>query len=152
MTNKTDVTPQHQRLVEDILRVMGPRHKFTILIDGVDGAGKSPLGRFLAWRLEIPLIETDLLLVRDAEGFKYRLQEMRNLIDARHSLNRPVTIEGVCVLRIAEQLGLAHDYLIRVEREGCYGSSSFQEAFAKYELSLKARFKPNFIFQWDTHE
>jgi MoxR-like ATPase len=35
-----------------------------VAIDGYPGVGKSSLGRFLAWRFNISLIETDFFLIK----------------------------------------------------------------------------------------
>lgn len=140
------LTEQHIALAADIKKALGGWRKFTIAIDGVDGSGKSTLGRILSLHLDMPLIETDMLLDGDRPGFNYRGQDLLRLIDARHRHNRPVIIEGVCILKILGELGVTHDYLVDVERENHFGTHAFQEMFASYESRYKKDVKSNFIF------
>lgn len=140
---------QHQSLAEKIINAMGhPRHKFTILIGGVDAAGKTSLGRFLAFRIGLPLIETDLFIEnKPEEVISYREGDLRRVVEARHKHDRGVIIEGVCILRLASRLGISPDYLVHVKKKNHFGSQKFQELFASYE-SQYGHVNPDFSFHW----
>lgn len=142
------VSEQHQALLGEIKKTLGTWRRFTVAIDGVDGSGKSTLSRYLAWQLNMPTIETDLLLDWERGGFNYREDDLRSLIDARHRHNRPVIVEGVFILKILKSLNLTPDYLVYVEKDGHFGASTLQEEFASYESRHRKKTTTNFEFRW----
>ena len=141
-----DVTEQHKELVHCVRKALGEWHKFTIAIDGFDGSGKSTLGRYLSWQTEISIIEIDMLLNSKKEGLTYRLDDVKRLIETRHSLNRPVIIEGVFLLRFLEEINLEPDYLIYIEKQDHEGSITWGKDFAEYQTKYRARDGASFIF------
>src|SRR5690349_21156831 len=106
-----EILAAHESLLIKLRTFVQPWRRLTIALDGRDGAGKSTLGRYLAWQLGIPVIETDLFLDPDEEQIRYRLFDLEKVIHHRHSLNRPVLIEGVMMLHLLERLGIKTDYL-----------------------------------------
>ena len=125
-----------------------PWRKLTIAIDGVDNSGKSTLGRFLAWQLGMPVIETDLLLDREATDIKHDLSTLRRLLSALHDLNRPAIVEGVLVLRTLERVSVSPEYLVYVEAKGRGGSHTWQGEFAQYAQTYLPRERAQFTFAW----
>src|SRR5438105_15532317 len=109
------ITKQHRVLLAALRQVIFPWRKLTIAVDGVDDVGKSTLARFLSWQLGMPTIETDLLIKPQDEGFTYDFSSLTHLTRARHERNRPVIIEGLCILQTLAQLGINTDYLIYVK-------------------------------------
>ena len=112
-------------------RALGSWRAFLIAIDGVDGAGKSTLGRYLAWKLGMPLVETDLYLTGD--GFAYHDDDLRKVIEHRLKANRPVIVEGIFVLDRLAELGLTADWRLRVvNHDRTEGSQRFNDDFEDY--------------------
>ena len=138
-------TKQHEDVLTDVKSALGNWRKFLIAIDGRDHAGKSSLARFLSWQIGMPTIETDMLLIPE-QGRKYRLNDLRNLIDSRFRLNRPVIVEGIFLLELLAKLKLEFDYLVYVKNQDFEGSCNLQREFAKYEASCKPHERANFIF------
>jgi uridine kinase len=143
-----DITQQHKDLVKCVQKALGEWRKFTIAIDGFDGSGKSTLARFLSWQTEISVIETDMILDSEREGFTYRLDDFKRLIETRHSLNRPVIIEGVLLLRLLEETNLEPDYLIYVEKKDYEGSITLSRDFVEYQAKYRPKDRAHFIFHW----
>jgi len=85
-----------------------------VAIDGKPGVGKTTLCRFLAWRFNISLLETDLFLIRNQGAYVYRLQEIKAIIEYRRCANRPILVEGVVVRKVLNEIGVIPDYNIHV--------------------------------------
>jgi hypothetical protein len=83
-----------------------------IAIDGYPGVGKTSLGRFLAWRFNVSLIESDLFLIPDQDRLVYLNDEIARIIERRLSIPRPVIIEGCAILRLLFLVDRKPDYLI----------------------------------------
>ena len=83
-----------------------------IAIDGLPGAGKTTLVRFLACTFNVSLIETDLFLVEGPGRLVYRKDEIDQLIEKRLKKPRPVIVEGASVLRLLADLNRNADFLI----------------------------------------
>jgi len=137
---------QHTRLREAIRGALDSWRRFLVAIDGVDAAGKSTLGRYLAWQLGMPLIETDLHFNTEQGGLTYHSDALRLTLDARLSRDRPVIVEGVRVLAILQELSLAPDFLIWVEQEGHTGSHSLGEKLSAYQTEFAPRSRADWIF------
>jgi uridine kinase len=141
------ITKQHRALIVALRQVLFPWRKLTIAVDGVDNSGKSTLARFLSWQLGLPTIETDLLIQPHNEGFTYDYSSLDHLIRARHERNRPVIIEGLCVLQTLSQLNINTDYLIYVKTLGNPGSFTWRKIFKAYEQEFHPQDQANFIFR-----
>jgi len=74
---KIDAT--QKELFEALKEFVIPWRKLTIVIDGITGSGKSTLGRYLSWKLDMPLIETDMYRVMEDEPPAYRYSEIANV-------------------------------------------------------------------------
>src|SRR5690606_41471548 len=72
-----------------------------IAIDGVDGAGKTELARYLSWQLGMPAVETDLFLIPES-GLTYRQEDLAEVVHGRLRHDRPLIVEGVRILRSEE--------------------------------------------------
>jgi len=145
------VPTEYQPVVEWLLPQLLPRRKMTIAIDGVDHAGKSSLGRFLAWQSGIPVIETDFTLTKGPEpaanaGLPVPVHDgslLLRLIERRHKLDRPVLVEGVFVLRQLDAIGMTPDLLIEMRATGVNGS--WRKEFAAYRQSYPRTNTPDFV-------
>lgn len=85
-----------------------------VAIDGRCGVGKTTLGRYLAYRFNVSLIETDLFLIEQQGGTLYRNDEIGRIITKRLNKPRPVIVEGTTVLRLLSQLNRKPDFTIYV--------------------------------------
>lgn len=143
-----NITEQHLAIVSQVQQTLGTWRKFTIGIDGVNGSGKSSLARFLSWQTEISVIETDMLLDFNKGGFNYRNDDLIRLFTARHSLNRPVIVEGIFLLKTLDDIGIVPDFRIYVEKVGHEGSFMWKTDFEEY----KTRYRPienlNYLYKW----
>lgn len=86
-----------------------------VAIDGAPGVGKTTLGRFLAWRFNTTLIETDLFLLQGKGRYEYRLEELGNVIESRMDSRRPAIVDGVVALRIIKDLKMSSQFHIHVK-------------------------------------
>lgn len=105
-----------------------------IAIDGRDGAGKTTLGRYLAWYFNVTLIETDLFVVPNS-SFTYRLDEIIRIVNFRLNKPRPVIVEGVAVLDLLKQIGRCADFHIFMRNLEYEGSLALASKLENYELS-----------------
>lgn len=81
-------------------------------IDGRNGVGKTTLGRYLAWRFNVTLIESDLFAIAGSVIRGYHLGEIDRIVQLRLEKPRPVLIEGVALLRLLKQLKRRADFLV----------------------------------------
>src|SRR6266487_6868506 len=141
-----EVNEKHERLVQEVKSQLYPWRKFTIGVDGHDGVGKSVLARYLAWELDLPAIETDLLIVRDATPPAYRYDDLTGLVGARHTLNRPVILEGVFLLDTLDKIKVDCDFLIYVEGEKDDSSHLLTTKLREYDQVFSPKTKANHVF------
>ena len=103
-----------------------------IAIGGHPGSGKTSLGRFLAWKFNVSLIETDLFLDDDRGKLIYRSNEIARLIDKRMKKPAPVIAEGVVVLRLLGAVGRPADFTIYAANENA-PETTLADEIATYE-------------------
>jgi uridine kinase len=141
-----ELSIQDQLLIDQISQALGPWHKYLIAIDGRDGSGKSRLARFLAFKLDMPMIETDLFLIPHQGEPIYRYDELKNAIDTRHQLDRPVIVEGILILDLLDHIALKQDYLVYVSNPGYEGSYSLSSRFHEYEAYFSPQEAVDFMY------
>jgi uridine kinase len=109
-----------------------------IAIDGKSDVGKTKFGRYLAWRFNISLLESDLFLEGGQNVLKYRHTEIRNVIRSRiDNARRPVIIEGIVTLRLLRELHKKHDFHIHVICEQAEGGTALEADWKKYQKEFK---------------
>jgi hypothetical protein len=140
-------TPDHRRLRDAIWSRLSGWRRFVIAVDGVDGVGKSTLARYLAWQLGMPVIESDLFLVRGTGRLEYRLDPLREVLGARLEEGRPVLFEGILALKALRMLGVAADFVVWVAQGDRHGSLSFQTPLAEYFAEFKPKEHADFLFR-----
>ena len=110
-----------------------------IVIDGRAGSGKTTLGRFLAWRFNVTLVETDLFLHHNKGNFTYKNDQIVAIIDHRIKCQRPIIVEGVCALRLLRELNYSHAFHVHLICNESAGSSITEREWKKYD----AEFRPS---------
>lgn len=138
------IPSEYQAVVAWLLPQLLPWRKMTIAVDGVDHAGKSSLARFLAWQVQMPVIETDFTLVKGNSQPAHDPHLLRKLVEHRHKLNRPVLVEGVFVLRQLEAIGVNPELLVEMRAVGRDGGTWEQE-FAEYRKAYPRACAPDFV-------
>ncbi|MDI1300044.1 hypothetical protein [Methylotenera sp.] len=102
-----------------------------VAIDGRSGAGKTTLGRFLAWHFNSSLVELDLFL---GEGCLVRREnEVERIVKLRLNLGRPVFVEGLLVLDLLDSIGVKPDYTIYVQSAARPNGCGFAVESTEYE-------------------
>ena len=114
-----------------------------VAIDGKPDVGKTKLGRFLAWRLNITFIETDLFLIRKQGKYVYKKEHLRPIIESLIEDKKHVIIEGIVALRLIANLGFDVDYHIHVICE--QSTATTLPDYADYIEQYKPKQKANLI-------
>ena len=113
-----------------------------IAIDGHPGVGKTTLGRYLAYRFNVSLIETDLFLIRRQGVMAHHEVCISEAIGSRideedPDSRRPVIIEGSTVLRLLARMGRRPDFIIHIKNDDAPESSDTLAAdLAQYEAEF----------------
>lgn len=115
-------------------------------VDGHDGSGKSTLAAALGSNLGWPVISLDAFLHKNQEEYVSHLN-YEALGQAIFSASRPMIIEGVCLLDVAERLHLKLDRHIYVKRlspagiwsdeDECDFDGPIEHVLAKIEEDIK---------------
>ena len=140
------LSDDHNKLITELKGLIYPWRKYLIAVDGLTGSGKSGLSRYLALELEMPVIETDTLRRMDQEQPSYKLDELKDLIQARHELDRPVIIEGIFLLDTLDKIGIEPDYFIYVINSEADAGYALRESLPKYISSFKTEKRANYVF------
>lgn len=110
-----------------------------VAIGGLPGVGKTTLGRYLAYRFNASLIETDLFLLPNRGELVYRESWLNKVIGVRldkadSDWRRPVIVEGATVLRLLDSLGREPDFIIHIINEcGSEGRGALADDLRQYE-------------------
>lgn len=129
----------YERITEQLDAYLFDLPRKVVAIDGPDGAGKTTLGRFLACRYNISLIETDLFIRNEGKTFAYDEESMSRVIHKRLELERPVIIEGIKLLETLECLKIPYDFLIYLENANYRGSKMLAETLRFYGKRYKPK-------------
>ena len=100
--------------LEEVLAAIDGRDWALLAIDGIDGAGKSTLGRSIGLETGASVVHLDDFLEKGQGTFlnALRYSEIARALDS----SRPAIVEGVCVLEVLAGLNRTPDVLIYVRR------------------------------------
>ena len=129
--------PEYKEVVMALTPVLNDLPGKLIAIDGQSGAGKTTLGRYLAWQFNISLVETDLFLIQNQGRLVYLNDALSHIIASRLEIPRPVVVEGVAILRLLQSLAFRPDYVIYVSSDHAPESRSIKNELAHYEAEFK---------------
>ena len=142
-------TEEHRRVQQAICAKLRSWRSFVVAVDGIDGAGKSTLSRYLAWQLEMPAIGTDLYLNGEEGELEYRLEDLKSVIAGRLERNRPVIVEGLQILRTLAALNIKPDFIIWVDQVGREASRGFVEVLKTYQEEFRPLERADYIFRFE---
>ncbi|WP_075292043.1 AAA family ATPase [Pararhizobium arenae] len=125
-----------------------------VAIGGSPGVGKTTLGRYLASRFNVSLIETDLFLIRGQGNMVYREDWINQVISSRldradPDWQRPVIIEGATVLRLLASIGRKPDFIIHVvNHDAPESEGTLAEDLKSYEVAYAPASKADIVLNF----
>lgn len=143
---------EFEEIKQNILERMGKRRAFIVAIDGTDHSGKSSLSRYLAWQLEMSVIEADLCSKEGVSPIETDPVIFSRLLNARLKIDRPVIVEGITIIESLANISNKPDYLIQMNNTDFEGSRMFQEKIKEYKDKYSSKFTPDFTFNWSAIE
>lgn len=141
--------PQYNDIMTALTPVLYNLPGKLIAIDGHSGVGKTTLGRYLAWRFNISLIETDLFLIPSQGKLVYFTEALKHVIARRLAKPRPVIVEAVAVRRLLRYLALEPDYVIYVSSNDAPESRSLKDEIASYDAEFKPATSADLVIHVD---
>lgn len=141
--------PEYEHVVDELVPVLYDLPGKVVAIDGRPGSGKTTLGRYLAWRFNVTLLEADLFLHEGRGHLAYRTDEIDRIIRARLSIPRPIIVDSVAVLRLLKALGRSHDFLIHVTNASAGDGGNLKHEIAAYEAEFSPRARADLAIKID---
>ncbi len=138
--------PEFDAVAEKLAPNLASRGRKLIAINGAPLAGKTTLGRFLAWYFNATLIESDQYLKGDGT-MAHDLGTIKLHIDARLNRKLMVFIEGATVLRTLRDIDRKPDLLVYVENTNDLGADSLAEEMAAYDTEFKPKASADVLIQ-----
>ena len=123
-----------------------------VAIDGLPGVGKTEMGRYLAYRFNVSLIETDLFLIEQQGRLIYHNNQIGRIIAKRGDAHSPcpVIIEGAAVLRLLAELERHPDFMIYItNKEAPASQGSLLADLEAYEVQFSPRQRANLTIALD---
>ena len=138
--------PEREEYQQVLTALKGPLDNLppiVVAIDGRSGVGKTTLGRFLSWRFNVTLLETDLYLERNIGALNYRQDEIQRIIDQRLQGDRPIIVEGMLALDVLYSVDRIPSFYVRVEAHDVEGHTPLDEIWEAYQSRSGARQMPD---------
>jgi hypothetical protein len=121
-----------------------------VAVDGYPGVGKTSLCRYLAWRFNISLCETDIFLIPEQGRLVYREEEIGRIIAGRLKKPRPIIVEGCAVLRLLYSINRPPDFLIYITNDQAPSPSGDLAAeLGEYDLRFSPRDRADITLRLD---
>ena len=102
--------PEYHAAERALISILHNLPSKIVAIDGLNGTGKTTLARYLAYKFNCSLLETDLFMISPAVN--YHFDEMSRIIEYCRKRKRPIIVEGVAILRTLKTMGLSPAYHI----------------------------------------
>jgi uridine kinase len=132
----TRVLPAYSTVVDALIPVMQQFGGAIVTIDGRGGVGKTTLGRYLAWRFNVTLIETDLFLIPAQDYLIHLDDQINRIIERRITTPLPVLVEGISMLQLMTRINRVPDFSIYVANPRRTSSASMQQRLLAYETAF----------------
>jgi len=141
--------PQYAEAVAALEPVLDVRDGKVIAIGGWPLAGKTTLGRYLAWQFNVSLIETDLFIIPNQGGIVHREDEIARVIEHRigGAYPNPVIIEGATVLKLLARLKVKPDFTIYLERPTDHDAHNLSAELTAYHGEFRPREAADFVLE-----
>jgi uridine kinase len=139
--------PSYLKVVEALTPIMRGLPGAIVTIDGRDGVGKTTLGRYLAWRFNVTLIETDLFLIPAQDYVIYLDDQINRIIERRITSPRPVIVEGVAMLQLMRRINRVPDFSIYVTNPQQSSGKALERRLAAYEASFAPSAKASIVVE-----
>ena len=145
----TDLLKQYYEVVNKLNPILKNLPSKLIAIDGKNGAGKTTLGRFLSWKYNVSLIETDLFRVQSNGSLEYDEKEIKRIIEYRLNKQRPIIIESAIVQKLLKKINLKPDFIIYIVNEAYERDDWLVKIISEYESEFKPKESSNLIIELD---
>lgn len=109
-----------EEICKELTKVLKDDNGFVIGIDGKDGSGKSYLARELSETLSIEYLSLDNYLNENNNNYTEHL-DIKSIQEDLKIKNKPLIIEGVCLLAVTKKAGITLDKLIYIKRVNSSG-------------------------------
>jgi len=124
--------PEYKLLTDTLDEKLNGLPGFIITIDGFYGCGKTSLGRYLAYKYNVTLLETDLFIEKPGLPVAYNYECIKQIIQHRLGSRSPIIVEGIFCQKILKKLGYTKDYSIFVKKTEYEGDDPLHEEISKY--------------------
>jgi uridine kinase len=118
-----------------------------VTIDGRDGVGKTTLGRYLAWRFNVTLIETDLFLIPAQDHIIHLDDQINRIIERRITTPRPVIVEGVAMLQLMKRINRVPHFAVYVTSSQQSSGVTMDRRLSEYEATFAPSAKANIVVE-----
>ena len=142
-------TDAHRALEQKLRVFLDSKRGQIVGIDGLDSTGKSTLARYMAWRLGIACLETDLFTAaKKQDDGKWTFDtsdHMATPINKHTGPGRHIIVEGIFLRDRLALVGAAPDYSIYVEKDGHTGFEDWQKEYAEYAARIAPKAKADAV-------
>jgi hypothetical protein len=149
-TGVPHVLPAYLTVVEALAPIMRGSPGVIVTIDGRGGAGKTTLGRYLAWHFNVTLIETDLFLIPAHDYLIHLDDQINRIIERRVTTPLPVLVEGISMLQLMQRINRIADFSIYVIRAGRKSSARMDQRLSAYEAAFDPSANANIVVSIET--
>jgi hypothetical protein len=141
--------PEYAQAIDALAPVLYDLPGKLVVIDGRPGSGKTTLGRYLAWRFNVSLLEADLFLFADRGSLTYRTDEINRIIEFRLRNPRPIIFDSAAALRLMKAINRNPDFLIYVSNINTPESRTLKAEIESYEAEFSPRSKADLVIEID---
>ncbi|MFN7168230.1 MAG: hypothetical protein ACK4NV_14365 [Pannonibacter sp.] len=146
------IKPHYFKVVENLEDVLVNRESNLIAIDGRSGVGKTELSRFLSWRFNICLVETDIFFSTRTSKKQTEYDALRRVIERQVNSRRPVFVEGIKILETLEEIEQTPSYLIYLNPKKSPNQLTLRKTVYDYEKKYNPQKMADLIVKYEIPE